>query len=213
MHTNANRLPAKDFSMNLVKTLVAAAAFVSAGASQAAVFSDNFDTYAVDQLNWTAQGGWTVTGGTVDIIGAGGGWDFFSGIGGKYVDLDGSTFQPGTLAHNVVLTGGITYVATFDLAGSQRIGYDSGNVVAVTFGTTTQSYTLATFDPFKSFSLTLTPVTSGTYALSFLNNGRDNVGALLDNVNVAAVPEPETYALMLAGLAAVGFVRRRRSAR
>ena len=46
--------------MNLVKTLVAAAVLVGAGASHAAVFSDNFDTYAVDQLNWVAQGGWTV---------------------------------------------------------------------------------------------------------------------------------------------------------
>ncbi len=30
------------------------------------------------------------------------------------------------------------------------------------------------------------------------------------NFNVTAVPEPETYVLMLAGLGAVGFMRRRR---
>jgi len=29
-------------------------------------------------------------------------------------------------------------------------------------------------------------------------------------LNVAAVPEPETYALLLAGLGAVGFISRRR---
>ena len=34
----------------------------------------------------------------------------------------------------------------------------------------------------------------------------------VDNVSVAAVPEPETYALMLAGLGALGFVARRRRA-
>jgi hypothetical protein len=34
-----------------------------------------------------------------------------------------------------------------------------------------------------------------------------------DGLNVTAVPEPETYALMLAGLGAIGFVARRRTAR
>ena len=34
-----------------------------------------------------------------------------------------------------------------------------------------------------------------------------------DGLDVAAVPEPETYALMLAGLGAIGFVARRRTAR
>lgn len=39
----------------------------------------------------------------------------------------------------------------------------------------------------------------------------DSYGGSLDAVSLtAAVPEPETYALMLAGLAAVGFVARRR---
>jgi len=199
--------------MNLVKTLVAAAVLVGAGASHAAVFSDNFDTYAVDQLNWVAQGGWTVAGGTVDIIGAGGGWDFFAGVGGKFVDLDGSSVQPGTMSHDVALTGGVAYIASFDLAGSQRAGYDSGNTVAVAFGGASQNFTLATFDPFQTFSLSFTPTTTGIYALSFFNQGRDNVGALLDDVQIAAVPEPESVALMLTGLAALGFVARWRQAR
>lgn len=52
----------------------------------------------------------------------------------------------------------------------------------------------------------------GINSLTFTNTNNNGV---LDGYNlafhaVAAVPEPETYALMLAGIAAVGFVARRR---
>ena len=46
--------------------------------------------------------------------------------------------------------------------------------------------------------------------LSFDHAGADNMGLMLDNVSVTAVPEPETYALMLAGLGLIGFSVRRR---
>ena len=51
-----------------------------------------------------------------------------------------------------------------------------------------------------------------TGTLKFADAGTANTyGGSLDNVSlVAAVPEPETYALMLAGLGAVGFMSRRR---
>ena len=51
-----------------------------------------------------------------------------------------------------------------------------------------------------------------TGTLKFADAGTANTyGASLDNVSlVAAVPEPETYALMMAGLGAVAFMARRR---
>ena len=53
--------------------------------------------------------------------------------------------------------------------------------------------------------------TAGTYSFSVagLSKGA-NGGAYTLALNVTAVPEPETYALMLAGLGLVGFAARRR---
>jgi hypothetical protein len=55
---------------------------------------------------------------------------------------------------------------------------------------------------------------SGATTLTFSAVGASNsYGGSLDNVSVTAVPEPETYALMLAGLGFVGFVARRRKSK
>jgi hypothetical protein len=54
----------------------------------------------------------------------------------------------------------------------------------------------------------------GTNTLSFRAAGtNDTLGGSLDNVSLtAAVPEPSSYALLLAGLGAVGLIARRRAA-
>jgi hypothetical protein len=44
----------------------------------------------------------------------------------------------------------------------------------------------------------------------FDSNRLDNKGSVLVNLSVAAVPEPETYAMLLAGLGLIGFTARRR---
>jgi hypothetical protein len=44
----------------------------------------------------------------------------------------------------------------------------------------------------------------------FDSNNSDNTGSILADINITAVPEPETYALMLAGLGIVGLTVSRR---
>ena len=39
---------------------------------------------------------------------------------------------------------------------------------------------------------------------------RRSTGTYTGGINVAAVPEPETYAMLLAGLGLIGFTARRR---
>jgi hypothetical protein len=45
------------------------------------------------------------------------------------------------------------------------------------------------------------------------NQSTYNHAFVIDNLSVSAVPEPETYAMMLAGLGLMGFMGRRRKAK
>lgn len=60
----------------------------------------------------------------------------------------------------------------------------------------------------RTFDLTITALEPGDYAFNVFAQGIDAFEA--DHITVTGIPEPETYALMLAGLAAIGAVARRR---
>ena len=163
------------------------------------IFSDNFDSYVADQLNWVAPApsGWMITKGDVDIIGKGGEFDFLLG-NGSYVDLDGTSARSGQLSHTVSVEAGRTYSLSFDLAGSHR---GTTETVDVNFGTTTERFILASEDGFSHHTMNFT----GLATFEYLNNqfganlGNEEVkhiGALLDNVAVMLIgdcsPSTET---------------------
>lgn len=193
---------------------LAVALLAGSAAAQAnvTIFEDNFDANPLG-LN-VVPTGWTVTDGTVDIIGAVDYYDYLPGSG-RYVDLDGSTANPGVLSKSFSLLAGTTYTATFDLAGNHRNA--TPDSVAVNFGTASTSASLSKMVGWTGYSLSFTTGAAGSYTLSFENSGNDNIGMLLDNVkveqHVAAIPEPQTYALMGMGLLAIGFAARRRMPR
>ena len=160
-------------------------------------FSDNFDSEngGVGQLNYAGFANWTVVDGTVDLIGNGF-WDFIPGHG-LYVDMDGSTGNPGQmLSSSLFALQPGTYTLTFDLAGNQSLSAPADPVtVQMNMGALfSNTYTLANNAPFTTFTETII-VTSATLAsLTFEGVGSDNIGMLLDNVTF--VPEPMTLALL-----------------
>lgn len=192
----------------LLKSLVSVCVVAcSLGAQAAPVFSDNFDA-SVSGLN-VVPTGWTVSDGTVDVVGGG-----FC-VSGLCVDLDGSTGNAGILSRDFALLGGLDYTLSFDLSGSKRGGTDD---VLITFGTSTLFLDdLAGAAPYTNYSLDFTPGSDGIFSISFANAGGDNIGALLDNLVLISgdtpngtVPEPGTLVLLGLGLAGLAFTRRRK---
>lgn len=184
----------------------------SLGAQQ--LFFDDFND-ETPGLNRTPTG-WTVMNGTVDIIGSGPNGTLFDARPGNgyYIDLDGSTSNAGLLSTGLSFAAGTVYELSFDLSGSgghtntmiYGINFDSALAVDVLLPAT-----LPSSQNFTRFSLLFaTPVaTSGRVV--FDHQGGDNNGLLLDDVRVAVIPEPQAYALLLAGLGLLGFSARRRT--
>ena len=192
------------------------------GTAQATViFSDNFDAEngGVGALNYTGFSNWSVSQGTVDLIGNGF-YDFLPG-NGLYVDLDGSTNNAGIMGHFQSLAPG-DYTLSFDLAGNHRNSaaeLTTVNVAVVLGGGTAanSSISLNQNDPFTTYSLdfSISPLLNPSFIfVSFGAASNDNIGMLLDNVVLSdrvGVPEPNTLALLAVGLLGVGFARRKLS--
>jgi len=190
---------------------VALAAMAASSHAAVTVFSDNFDADKTADNATQFLHGWTVSNGTVDLDGQGFVHNELPGHG-RYVDLDGSTKKAGLLSNSISLQAGVDYTLSFGLAGNQRKWGD--DIVDVAFGTVHQTYVMHQADALTTYTIDFKPTVSAVYQFSFQNRGGDNRGAFLDNVAVtAAVPEPSGYAMLLAGLAALGLTsaaRRRR---
>ena len=105
------------------------------------------------------------------------------------------------------------YTFTFDLA-LRPSPYDPGQAVAVKF----DGQLLGTYSPTTTWStqsVSALNVAAGTHTLEFAGTNplnKADTSAFLDNVKmtVTPVPEPEAYAMLLAGLGIIGAVARRR---
>lgn len=147
-----------------------------------------------------------------DGLGNGPNGEYFSNApSGNVVmlDIDGTSFM--NMAIGFVGTASFGYASDVAAVGAVKIWSGLG-------GTGTQ---LASFDlagnsatgcavagPYCNFNVLSTAFSGVAYSMTF----GGNAGAVLfDDITVTAVPEASTWLTMLAGLGAIGFMRRRAS--
>jgi hypothetical protein len=102
------------------------------------------------------------------------------------------------------------YVSGSDIAGLPFAGGFTAVRVTTTDGRTVQFERQASASNYWGF-LSDSPIVSFEVKTFYGRRG-DPVWPTVDDLTLAPVPEPGTYAMLLAGLAAIGFVARRRSA-
>ena len=196
-----------------MKRLVLSAAALAAGltlapaAHAAVVLSDNFDGEVADDLNWDGDAVFFVSAGSVDLIGAGGAFDFYPG-NGSYIDMDGSTGVGNDPAGQITSFdsfGAGRYTLTFFLGGNARNA--PARTTRISLGDWSTDITLNANAPLTQYTFSFN--TSGG-ALVFTELGPSNQqGNILDNVALA-IPEPATWAMMILGFGAAGAMLRRR---
>jgi hypothetical protein len=225
--------------VKLFNLIAFALAGLATGASAQIVSNGGFETYtgafggdggAQLIATSTTLTGWTIVGGEIAILRSPNSYSLAPSAGNNFLDLAGYSnggFPKGLSQMLTGLTVGQAYAFSMDLGIRNGGCVGGGNnchgpvQASATIGTTSQTFTEAS---------AVTGNVWGTFGFTFLADsasmlltikgvslpaGNEFIG--LDNVSVTpgtvtAVPEPETYALMLAGLAAVGSIARRRRA-
>lgn len=161
---------------------------------------------------------WSLVTGSVDYVGSY--WQ--AAHGSRSLDMAG-LYQNGTIWQTFASTPGQVYRVTFALAGNPdiqprtttlRVWADNPSVTYADFNYVVNGQTYSNMGwMYVSWDFTATSAltTLGFTSLETYNDPQwgYSFGPALDDVSVAAVPEPATLALVGLGLIAVGFLRRR----
>lgn len=167
--------------------------------------------------------GWTVLTDATAWINAGNPFGLAASDGSRFLDL--TNYSAGApfagMSQSFATMAGATYTLSFDLGGSNAWGRPDALIASAagtsaTFTTGPASAATPNNDWYhESMTFTATGATTtltlqGSAGFNYI--GLDNVSVVLSSGPgpVPAIPEPGTWALMLAGLAVVGGVAQRR---
>lgn len=200
----------KTFALGLV-ALLALPAAANATAFSNGSFEKGTAPGSFSTVNAGESGidSWDVVSGSVDYIGNY--WQ--AGAGERSIDLNGNGI--GAIAQTFDTIFGMKYVVDFLMAGNPDGTPTLKGLDVAATGNATSQYSFLTSGNDKNamgwVSKRYTFVATGTSTtLSFTSLDQGSFGTALDGVNVAAVPEPATWAMMFGGLALVGTQMRRR---
>lgn len=202
----------KTFALALLAASMAAP-FAAAAAPVDLIVNGSFEDNLMTNGNWSifsSLTGWSAGANGVELRNniAGTALD-----GVNFVELD--TTANSSISQTVSTVAGQWYALSFNYSNRANTAVDT-NGLSWSFGSTAATAAAlpaASGDHSWASFNTLVQATGSSTVLNFAALGRsDGYGTSLDKVSLTtAVPEPQSYALMLAGLVAIGFVSRRRA--
>jgi hypothetical protein len=199
----------------LIKSVVVAALLAAGGAHAAPVVE--LLTNGSFEATTQAAGSWNIYSNVAGWTGGAGGIEVRNNVVGtaahgvNFVELD--TSGNSSISQSIQTVLNHTYTLTFQFQDRAGVPLSSQGL-EVTWGGTSVASLIGSRDAGWE-TKTYTLIGNGALeTLKFSAAGTsDGLGTSLDHVSLTtAVPEPETYGMMLGGLAAIGFVARRRKA-
>lgn len=184
---------------------------IANGGFESSTYSNPSDLYETFAAGSTALTSWTIDFGSVDLIKS-----YWTPAQGSY-SLDLSGDQDGMISQSFNTTIDQRYLVSFAMAGNpddtnhpnktMEVGLSLGDYY--TFNTTGKTHSDMGWVQ-NSFEFKATGTLSELYFLS-ANEYNSPYGVALDNITVTAIPEPESFAMFLAGLGLIAAVARRRA--